>query len=196
MSKLPETSSLALQKCISRFSKVGREPGFLANHRISLSLAFDIRIGYAGNKKRKSHLMPQISVPIRVPFPDVDSSQRIHFAAMLRYMEVAEHELMRSIGFPYVATLKYLALPRVHVSCDYRAAVRYDDLLTVEARVDHVGRSSWAVVFSIWMQDKSNSANAEGKLVAEGRMTIVALDPKTEQARPLPGGMRAALTDA
>jgi acyl-CoA thioesterase FadM len=46
------------------------------------------------------------------------------------------------------------------------------------------------------MQDKSNSANVEGKLVAEGRMTIVALDPKTEQARPLPGEMRAALTDA
>lgn len=135
--------------------------------------------------------MPQISVPIRVPFPDVDSSGRIHFTAMMRYMEVAEHELMRSLGFPYVEMLHTLALPRVHVSCDYRAAARYDDLLTVHARVEHVGRSSWTVAFTIHAQTTDGS---EGEIVAEGRMTIVSLNPQTERAQLLPEKLRVALT--
>ena len=44
--------------------------------------------------------MAQTSISIRVPFHDVDSTGRIHFTAMFRYMEIAEHELRRSIGFP------------------------------------------------------------------------------------------------
>lgn len=133
-------------------------------------------------------MMPQTTIQVRVPFPDVDSSGRIHFSAIPRYMEVAEHELMREIGFPYVTTLKYLALPRVHISCDYRAAIVFDDLLAIEARVEHVGRASWTVVFTVRKE--------EGKVAAEGRMTIVAMDPQTEQARPLPDDLRAALLDA
>lgn len=136
--------------------------------------------------------MPQIRVPIRVPFPDVDSSGRIHFTAMMRYMEVAEHELMRSLGFPYVETLHTLALPRVHVSCDYRAAVRYDDLLIVHAHIERVGRSSWTVAFTIHVQATDGS---EGEIVAEGRMTIASLNPQTERAQPLPEELRVALAD-
>lgn len=132
--------------------------------------------------------MPQVSVQVRVPFFDVDSSERIHYTAMLRYMEIAEHELMRSLGFPYATTLLALRFPRVHVSCDYRSAIRYDDVLTVEARVDHVGRSSWTVVFTARLA-------SEGEVAAEGKMTIVALDPETERSRPLPDELRSALTD-
>ena len=132
--------------------------------------------------------MPQASVQIRVPFFDVDSSERIHYTAMLRYMEIAEHELMRSIGFPYATTLLSLRFPRVHVSCDYRGAIRYDDLLTIEAQIEHVGRSSWTVVFTARLLP-------EGIVAAEGKMTIVVLDPETERARSLPDELRIALSE-
>lgn len=138
--------------------------------------------------------MPQIMVPIRVPFPDVDSSGRIHFTAMMRYMEIADHELLRSIGFPYAATFHVLALPRVHVSCDYRDAVYYDDQLSVEARVERVGRSSWTEVFLIRLTGRGEEQYNEGQIVAEGRMTIVAMNPQTQKSIPLPDDLRAALT--
>ena len=32
--------------------------------------------------------MPRHSIQVRVPFVDVDSSHRIHFTAMMRYMEL------------------------------------------------------------------------------------------------------------
>jgi YbgC/YbaW family acyl-CoA thioester hydrolase len=139
--------------------------------------------------------MPQATVRVRVPFPDVDSSGRIHFTAMLRYMEIAEHELMRSIGFPYATSFLGTALPRVHVECDFRRAVRYDDILMVEARVAHVGRTSWTVAFTARsVMEERQSAQPAGEVVAEGRMTIVVMDPATERARPIPDELRQALT--
>jgi YbgC/YbaW family acyl-CoA thioester hydrolase len=137
--------------------------------------------------------MPHITIPIRVPFPDVDSSGRIHFAAMMRYMEVADHELLRSIGFPYASTLHTLALPRVHVSCDYRDAVYYDDLLAVQARVERVGSSSWTEFFTIRLAGRGKQEYPEGPIVAEGRMTIVAMHPQAQKSTPLPADLRAAL---
>ena len=145
--------------------------------------------------------MPQASVRVRVPFPDVDSTGRIHFTAMLRYMEIAEHELMRSIGFPYAIPLPDTALPRVHIECDFRQAVHYDDMLMVEARVHHVGRSSWTVAFTIRSTEEvakteeQHDAQTAGEIVAEGKMTIVAMNPTTERAKPLPDDLRRALTD-
>ena len=71
--------------------------------------------------------MPQVSIRVRVAFYDVDSSGRIHYTAVMRYMEIAEHSLMRSIGFPYATTLLDIAFPRVHVACDFHGAIGYDD---------------------------------------------------------------------
>lgn len=132
--------------------------------------------------------MPIARIRVRVPFVDVDSSMRIHYTAFLRYMEVAEHALMRSIGFPYATSLQSLAFPRVHLECDFQGAIRYDDELDVTARVDRVGNSSWTVAFAA---HAPNSAQT----LATGKMTIVAMDPTAERATALPGELRAALTD-
>jgi acyl-CoA thioester hydrolase len=139
--------------------------------------------------------MPQASIQVRVPFSDVDSSQRIHFTAMLRYMEIAEHELARSLGFPYAITQKTLVFPRVHVECDYLRGISYDDELTIEAHVEQVGQSSWTVAFQAYFTEEiKQSGLAEGKPAARGRMTMVAMDPASGRARSLPDELRAALT--
>ncbi|HLH61618.1 MAG TPA: thioesterase family protein [Ktedonobacteraceae bacterium] len=141
--------------------------------------------------------MPQTSIAIRVPFSDVDSTGRIHFTAMFRYMEIAEHELRRSIGFPQATSFPHIAFPRVHASCDFRGAVRYDDQIVVEARVDRVGHSSWTVTFTARLKGEERNQEQErrGPVVAEGKMTMVAMDTTTEQAVSLPDELRAALTD-
>ena len=142
--------------------------------------------------------MPQASIQVRVPFHDVDSTKRIHFTAMLRYWELAEHELMRSIGFPYAATLEDVAFPRVHVSCDFRRAIGYDDELLITARIEHVGRSSWTVAFTARFAQEVNAETQADRAVAggaaaQGRMTIVAMDPQTERVISLPEDLRHAL---
>jgi acyl-CoA thioester hydrolase len=140
--------------------------------------------------------MSQTSIAIRVAFHDVDSSRRIHFTAILRYMEIAEHELRRSIGFPQATSFPDVVFPRVHVECDFRGAIGYDDQLAIEAKVERVGRSSWTVAFTARL---TRAAGGEWKqpspVVAEGRMTMVAMDVATEQAIPLPDELRSALVE-
>ena len=134
--------------------------------------------------------MPRATARIRVPFVDVDSSDRIHFTAVMRYWEVAEHELMRSLGLPDATTLREVAFPRAHVSADFRGAILFDDLLDVEARVAHVGRTSWTVAFTA----RHTDAGPDAPILAEGRMTIVAMDPATERSTSIPDDLRAALS--
>lgn len=140
--------------------------------------------------------MPKATARVRVSFADVDSSQRIHFTAMFRYFEVAEHELMRSLGMPYATTLWESAFPRVHLECDFRGAVRYDDQLDVEARIERVGVSSWSVAFVARYADAEGVRDdaTPGELVGEGKMVIVSMNPETERSQPLPEKLRAALS--
>lgn len=141
--------------------------------------------------------MPQASIQVRVPFHDVDSSGRIHFTAMFRYMELAEHELMRSIGFPYAAALQDTGFPRVHVSCDFRRAIQYDDELTVYARVERVSRTSWIVAFAAYFTQEIREGKPENVgAAAEGQMTIVAINAETQRATSLPEDLRRALAAA
>ena len=133
--------------------------------------------------------MPSATVHVRVPFVDVDSSLRIHFTAMFRYMEVAEHELMRSLGLPYATALRTLAFPRVHLDCDFHRAIAYDDELDVTAKIERVGGSSWTVLFTALPSGAEPTAPA----LAVGHMTIVAMDSATERATALPDDLRRAL---
>jgi YbgC/YbaW family acyl-CoA thioester hydrolase len=134
--------------------------------------------------------MPSVTIHVSVPFVDVDSSLRIHFTAMFRYMEVAEHELMRSLGFQYATSLKSYAFPRVHLECDFQGAIRYDDEIDVTARIERVGTTSWTVAFAAY---PPNVAASNAPTLATGRMTIVSMDPATERATPLPEELRRVL---
>ena len=155
---------------------------------------------------------PQATARIRVPFVDIDSSQRIHFTALFRYFEVAERTLMRAIGWPYAVTLREVAFPRVSLTCDIQRAIVFDDQIDVEARVERVGGSSWTVAFTVRAAERDEAVNGYGIVVAPptdtpdidiptderptiatGRMTIVAMDPTTERATAIPTGLRQAL---
>lgn len=135
--------------------------------------------------------MIQATIRIRVQFADVDSSQRIHFTAMFRYMEVAEHQLMRDIGLPYSTAPEVPALPRVHLSCDFRGAIGYDDELDVSAHIATVGTSSWTVAFTA-----RNVSRDQSPIVAQGQMVIVSMDPATQRSIPLPTQLRETLLHA
>ena len=155
---------------------------------------------------------PQATTRIRVPFVDIDSSQRIHYTALFRYYEIAEHTLMRAIGMPYATMLGDVAYPRVSLTCDIKRAIVFDDQLDVAAEVDRVGSSSWTIAFTVRAAaERDEAANGYGvaaltaspastpspderPIIATGRMTIVAMDPATERAMPLPPKLRQALT--
>lgn len=136
----------------------------------------------------------QHSIQVRVPFADIDLSGRIHFTAMLRYMDIAEHDLMRALDLPRVTTFPELEFPRVHASCDYHRAIAYNDELTIIPQIVRVGRSSWTVSFtSFYSHELAELGPAASKPATSGQLIIVAIDKQTGRATPLPDELRAVL---
>jgi len=120
--------------------------------------------------------------PIRILFIDTDASGRIHYTALLRYFEAAEIELFRAAGAQ--EERDEVAFPRVHVECDYRAAVYFDDELVIELSIGNMGRSSIELLYR---------AMKKGVVAASGKIVIAAMNPKTGRSTEIPPALREKL---
>ena len=91
----------------------------------------------------------------RVEFADTDTANLIHFTALLKFMEEAEHAFYRSLSLDFVGFRwsrdSVFGMPRVSVSCDYLGAVRYGDEVDVRLRVREVRRKAirYAAEFTV-----------------------------------------------
>src|SRR5579862_8073458 len=92
----------------------------------------------------------------RILFMDTDASGRIHYTALFRYFEAAEIEFFRAIGILHEHP--GVSFPRVHVECDYRSAIRYDDLLAIEVSVGRIGNTSVQLKFRV-LKDEVEAAS-------------------------------------
>jgi acyl-CoA thioester hydrolase len=121
----------------------------------------------------------------RVEFADTDMAGIIHFASYFRYMEVTEHAFFRSLGFSINTRTPELDVgwPRVHVSCDFKRPLRFEDEVEVHLRVREKREKSLTYDFTF---HKVNGA--PGIEVARGSLTVVcvAVDPETDQMRAVP----------
>lgn len=80
----------------------------------------------------------------RVEFSDTDAAGIAHFVAFFRWMEQAEHDLLRSVGLSVVThdAEGVMSWPRVNAKCDFRGAARFEDLLQIEVRIARLGEKS------------------------------------------------------
>ncbi len=121
----------------------------------------------------------------RIRFVDTDASGRIHYTSMFRHFEVAEQEFLREAGFPFSSpSLEEYSFPRVHVECDYRSELRYDDLVRITMRLERLGRTSYTLGFEV---------TCEGREAAAGRIVIVCINKREKRSVPIPAGFAAAL---
>lgn len=136
--------------------------------------------------------MPAFTTRRRVEFRDTDAAGIVHFTAFFFWMESAEHELLRAAGVRVIDRGPDgvdASWPRVSVSCDYVAAVRFGDELDVAVAVEAVGRTSVTYGFAF---------SHDGLEVARGRVVAVRclMHPgRKPEAVPIPddvGGRLAA----
>lgn len=100
----------------------------------------------------------------RVEFRETDMAGIVHFSNYFSWMEQAEHEAWRSLGLGVHTTVggEAISWPRVSAECDYRRALRFEDLIDVELGLERIGTKSLT-----WRSRFFHN----GTLVAEGRMT-------------------------
>ncbi len=120
--------------------------------------------------------------PIRILFIDTDASGRIHYTVMFRYFEAAEIDLFRAAGA--MEDRQMIAFPRVHVECDFRGAIHFDDLLQIEVLVGKIGNASLELKYRV-LKDEID--------VASGRVVVACMDRNTQRATPIPPAIREKL---
>lgn len=123
----------------------------------------------------------------RVRWRDVDVMGVVHYANYLRFMEAAESEFFRALGFPYDVIADELGvwIARVHLECDYRGPAKLDDELTCRAELRKIGGSSMTFAFPI--------ARADGARLVDGTLVLAALDRTTLRATRIPAPLVDAL---
>ncbi|HVC96228.1 MAG TPA: thioesterase family protein [Pirellulales bacterium] len=125
----------------------------------------------------------------RVEFRDTDAAGIIHFSAFFHYMEEVEHEFLRSLGLSVLARDEHgvVSWPRVAASCNFRTAVRFEDVLDVELRLARIGEKSVTYAFRFAHQ---------GREVADGEITAVCCRMPRDgppRSMPIPPEVRARL---
>ena len=119
---------------------------------------------------------------------DVDIAGIVYFAAYWRFVERAEMEFFRELGFPYDRVFHEYGfwLPRVRCEAEYHAPALMDDWLRLRTHVEKVGASSirWkTVVFN----ERTNEPGAAFTL------TVACIDGETKTSRPIPEPIRTVL---
>jgi YbgC/YbaW family acyl-CoA thioester hydrolase len=106
----------------------------------------------------------------RVEFADTDMAGIIHFSSFFRYMEVTEHAFFRSLGLSVHQEIegRVYGWPRVHVSCDFKVPVRFED--EVEARLLVREKRSKALTYDFLFRKVNGEPVFE---VARGTVTSV-----------------------
>lgn len=123
----------------------------------------------------------------RVEFADTDVAGIMHFANFFRFMESAEHDFYRSLGFSAHTTESgtTVGLPRVKATCEYLLPLYFEDEVEIHLLVREVRTRSIAYTFDFRRLD-------QGKVeeVARGELTVVYAESqgvgRNYKAAPLP----------
>src|ERR1044071_8394044 len=132
----------------------------------------------------------KFTIEERVRWGDVDAANIIFYGSYIRFFEIAETELFRSVGMPYGKIFDELDiwLPRVHLECDFHRAAQMDDLLEVSVYVGKLGRTSLRLNFEV--RRRNEAGEIENDLMATAHFVLVSTDRKNLKPLPIPAQLR------
>ena len=127
----------------------------------------------------------------RVRWSDLDVMGIVYFGRYLRFMEAAEAEFFRALGFSYAHLSDELGvwLARVRLEVDYRAPARLDDEVRCRAELRQTGASS--VTFAFPMESVDGQ-----RRFADGMLVLACLDRETLRPVRVPDNLRDAIAQA
>ena len=81
-------------------------------------------------------------------------------------MEQAEHEFLRSLGLGVICEMEgqKISWPRVNAQCNYRQAIRFEDMIDIHVTVQRIGTKSVTYEFDFYRDETK---------VADGSITAV-----------------------
>ena len=123
-----------------------------------------------------------------VRWSDTDRAGIIYYGQFLRFFEIAETELFRSVGLSYSDVFDRLDiwLPRVQIHFDFRKPLLLDDLIEVGAYVARFGTRSLTLRFEVVKKGETD-------IVAEGHIVLASVSRSTFKSTEVPDEIKERL---
>ena len=128
----------------------------------------------------------RFSTDVRVRLPETDAFGVVYHGTYFTYFDVARMDYLRAIGLMDVVKAGRASNLIARTSADFKAPGRFDEELTVRARMAEIGTTSFTFAFQV-------ERKADGAIVATGESVHVSVDPKTMRPVPVPEELRAAV---
>lgn len=124
--------------------------------------------------------------PVRVYIEDTDAGGIVFYVNYLKYMERARTECLRALGFAKAGIMDDKEMFVVHsLNVDYKQPAKLDELISVEAHIIQVKRSSVIFRQNIWRDEE---------LLCTATVKIACVNRDTLKPIAMPDNMHASLT--
>ena len=126
----------------------------------------------------------EFSMTRKVEFAETDMAGIMHFTHFYRWMEVCEHEFLRSVGLSVDMTTEKgrIGWPRVKTSCRFQRPLRFEEEVEIRLIVRALSDRSIVYGFEFWKEENGERIRAAvGKTVA----ACVCFDPSTHGMTPV-----------
>jgi YbgC/YbaW family acyl-CoA thioester hydrolase len=123
---------------------------------------------------------------LRVRWAEVDLQKFVFNGHYLMYFDTAIAGYWRAMAMPYAQTMEYLGgdLFVRKATVEYHGSARYDDVLDVGIRCEHIGTSSMRFAGGAFRQDQ---------LLVTCELIYVFADAHAQTSKPVPPELRAVL---
>jgi len=140
----------------------------------------------------------EFSITRTVEFSETDMAGIMHFSNFFRWMEACEAGFYRSLGLPLISFVpgSVVGWPRVRVSCDYKAPLRFNDVIEVKLFLKEIRSKGVVYVFQF---RKVEAGQVLPPVLAQGEMAAVCVTSDANGrmvAQPIPPDVRARLEAA
>ena len=137
----------------------------------------------------------EFSITRTVEFSETDMAGIMHFANFFYWMEACEAAFYRSLQLPLISFVpgNVVGWPRAAVSCEYKAPLRFNDVVQVKLLVKEVRNK--AVIF-VFQFRKMSDGKPQPAIVAQGEVAAVCVTAGADGvmvAQPIPSEVRAKL---
>ena len=111
----------------------------------------------------------EFSITRRVEFSETDLAGIMHFTHFYRWMEICEHEFLRSLGLSVDMEDENgrFGWPRVKTTCRFKRPLRFEEEVEINLIVTELRDRSISYAFQFWKDEAGERVKAaEGEVVA------------------------------
>ena len=119
---------------------------------------------------------------LQVRFRDIDAFGHVNNAVFFSYVELARIRYLLDVIQPETG-FDRMPLILARVELDFRSPIQFGEDVTVETRIEHVGRTSFGMTHRM-------TAGPEGRLVADVQTVLVTYDYGAARPMPVPDEWR------